>query len=887
WIRYQPTFAKTHGIRERNFPNEREKREQKNRKEACFWRKIITISDSSSASRSKAVHSCIAQHSTAPTTYFFNTASSPSLSDILSVALVCCRCTSTFNFISLAIASNQKNLSLKRLADAEHKSTGSAMLNTVQEISIYIHRFHNLDLFQQGWYQIKVTMRWEDNDYASVGTPSRVVQYEGPNLDFEGTYGVWRIDDSDNSFSTQPFKIKYARQDILLSVMIAFNLSMGKHVAPSRSAVILKFELMYAPFLQKGSELLGFVAASATATHEFRIPPKALLGLHSYCPVYFDAFHAVLLDLSVHITLLKSSVYKNISKESRNEDGATSDGSNSGSSKTASVNSEDAVLVKGLLTARDILIEEIERISKAINQSIDLTARDTKLFDSPLVTHLSSSNSESSMRDSIESQDDVENTGPSVGFQSTPLHSSLSGDMLGYSAHLVGDQINHLWNMFLNFHRANKIKILEYLRWAWASDRRVEWSIWMVHSKMDIPHHYIRSRVDDQSSHGRQGEVSVLRRLTDDPAQTATTRAELHRRSVSQMRINSRSIQDMQIFADPSHVPIVIVEHVINTPNRSRTGDSHLHIYDQNVSTTLLSELKAVGKFSAADHQSRSCILRVVVFVHGFQGHHLDLRLVRNQWLLIDPKAECLMSEVNEDKTSGDLREMGLRLAQEVISFLKKKMDKASRSGSLKSIKLSFVGHSIGNVIIRTALTESIMEPYLRFLHTYVSVSGPHLGYLYSSNSLFNSGLWLLKKLKNTQCIHQLTLTDDPDLHDTFFYKLCQHNTLDNFRNIILLSSPQDGYVPYHSARIENCQAASSDSSKRGKVFQEMLNTCLDQIHSSSAENKVFMRCDVNFNMSSHGRNLNTLIGRAAHIEFLETDIFARFVMWSFPEYFV
>ncbi|KAL8153178.1 hypothetical protein V2J09_010938 [Rumex salicifolius] len=243
--------------------------------------------------------------------------------------------------------------------------------------------------------------------------------------------------------------------------------------------------------------------------------------------------------------------------------------------------------------------------------------------------------------------------------------------------------------------------------------------------------------------------------------------------------INSRSIQDMQIFADPSHVPIVIVEHVINTPNHSRTGDSHLHIYDQNVSTTLLSELKVVGKFSAADHQSRSCILRVLVFVHGFQ------------WLLIDPKAECLMSEVNEDKTSGDLREMGLRLAQEVISFLKKKMDKASRSGSLKSIKLSFVGHSIGNVIIRTALTESIMEPYLRFLHTYVSVSGPHLGYLYSSNSLFNSGLWLLKKLKNTQCIHQLTLTDDPDLHDTFFYKLCQHNTLDNFRNIILLSSPQ------------------------------------------------------------------------------------------------
>lgn len=71
---------------------------------------------------------------------------------------------------------------------------------------------------------------------------------------------------------------------------------------------------------------------------------------------------------------------------------------------------------------------------------------------------------------------------------------------------------------------------------------------------------------------------------------------------------------------------------------------------------------------------------------------------------MIDPKVEFLMSEVNEEKTSGDFREMGSQLAQEVISFVKKKMDKVSRTGGLRTIKLSFVGHSIGNVIIRTAL---------------------------------------------------------------------------------------------------------------------------------------------------------------------------------------
>lgn len=43
------------------------------------------------------------------------------------------------------------------------------------------------------------------------------------------------------------------------------------------------------------------------AVHEFRIPPKALLGLHSYCPVHFDSLHTVLVDVSVHVSLLKAS----------------------------------------------------------------------------------------------------------------------------------------------------------------------------------------------------------------------------------------------------------------------------------------------------------------------------------------------------------------------------------------------------------------------------------------------------------------------------------------------------------------------------------------------------------------------------------------------------
>lgn len=46
--------------------------------------------------------------------------------------------------------------------------------------------------------------------------------------------------------------------------------------------------------------------SSSSSVHEFRLPCKTLMGLHSYCPVHFDIFHAVLVDLSVHIAYLKS-----------------------------------------------------------------------------------------------------------------------------------------------------------------------------------------------------------------------------------------------------------------------------------------------------------------------------------------------------------------------------------------------------------------------------------------------------------------------------------------------------------------------------------------------------------------------------------------------------
>ncbi|XP_057428796.1 uncharacterized protein LOC130722164 isoform X2 [Lotus japonicus] len=770
----------------------------------------------------------------------------------------------------------------KRLLDVQQPNHHLPMLDAVHEVAIYIHRFHNLDLFEQGWYRIKVTMRWEDSDTddSYPGIPARVVQYEAPEVGADNLCRVWIIDDTDNSFSTPPFRIRYARQDVFLCIMVSFYLSFG---GDEGKAVILKFELLRTSTPDIGPELQSSLDACAASVHEYRIPPKALLGLHSYCPVYFDSFHAVVVDTSIHISLLKPGYHTPRPKVSS----YTSDSwASEGKAYEDNVESNKAMFIKALISAHDILLEDLRRISKGINQAIDLTGITFKPAvtkspndTSPAHAKIIDDEAPLQLSNSMQKAEHYINHISKDSFQPLPWDDILN------TFQSVGNQLLYLWNTFLKFHRENKTKIMDFLQNSWANDRRTEWSIWMVYSKVEMPHQYMSNGVERtslyRSMHGRSS--STTRRLINDPVQTAIMRAELHRRGIAQMRINNRSLQDMYIFGDPLRVPIIIVERLENM-YRSASVNSYLIPSEEKAIHIVENGSRAI-KMSENSPQRNEHVLRVVVFVHGFEGHHLDLRLVRNQWLLIDPKIQVLMSKTNEDKTYGDFREMGLLLAQEVISFLKRKMDKASRSGKLKDVKLSFVGHSIGNLILRTALAESIMEPYLRYLHTYVSISGPHLGYMYSSNSIFNSGLWLLKKIKGTQCIHQLTFTDDHDLENTFIYNLSKMKTLANFKNVILLSSPQDGYVPYHSARIELCPAASSDFSKQGKVFLDMLNNCLDQLRTHS-DHRVVLRCDINFETSSYGRGFNTLIGRAAHIEFLECDIFVRFIMWSFPELF-
>merc|ERR1712038_340318 len=96
------------------------------------------------------------------------------------------------------------------------------------------------------------------------------------------------------------------------------------------------------------------------------------------------------------------------------------------------------------------------------------------------------------------------------------------------------------------------------------------------------------------------------------------------------------------------------------------------------------------------------------------------MRRFKNQLTLFCPKALWLLSSANEGQTEGDIGEMGSRLANEVDRFI--------RDNCYQVSKISFVCHSLGGIIARSALTKPVMSKYLRKLYTFVSLGSPHCG---------------------------------------------------------------------------------------------------------------------------------------------------------------
>ena len=88
---------------------------------------------------------------------------------------------------------------------------------------------------------------------------------------------------------------------------------------------------------------------------------------------------------------------------------------------------------------------------------------------------------------------------------------------------------------------------------------------------------------------------------------------------------------------------------------------------------------------------------------------------------------------------------------------------------------------------------------------------------------------------------------------------------------MMLVSSFQDQYGPFDSARMQICREAAKDPI-RGSAYIQMVNSMLSNVPFDT-----LYRLDVNFNIEEN--NLDSYIGRTAHILFLENEDLLKMIV--------
>eukprot|EP01062_Namystynia_karyoxenos_P013530 TRINITY_DN14880_c0_g1_i1.p1 TRINITY_DN14880_c0_g1~~TRINITY_DN14880_c0_g1_i1.p1 ORF type:complete len:912 (+),score=184.61 TRINITY_DN14880_c0_g1_i1:88-2823(+) len=280
-----------------------------------------------------------------------------------------------------------------------------------------------------------------------------------------------------------------------------------------------------------------------------------------------------------------------------------------------------------------------------------------------------------------------------------------------------------------------------------------------------------------------------------------------------------------------------------------------------------------------SDDEDPSRGIHLVVLVHGYGGSKWDLAALRNHFLLAMPRrAPHFHCAVSLDKrTDESITVLGNALAAEVLGLLRE-----HPVGHVT--RLSFIGHSMGNLVIRAALQDPAAQPLLPLLWTYASLSGPHVGVADTDCARVSGGLWVLVKLRKVASISQLRLDDDT------LQRLAAADEIGRFRHVFFLASEDDRYVSMQSATLDT--ATSALIAQQGRAGHQKAAMVDLMLHHLSQKLKA-CRCVHKFNLRFRpvGRTRlssmqDAAVGKAVHIAFLSNPDFVHSFVCLFRLYF-
>ncbi|CAD8079622.1 unnamed protein product [Paramecium sonneborni] len=257
--------------------------------------------------------------------------------------------------------------------------------------------------------------------------------------------------------------------------------------------------------------------------------------------------------------------------------------------------------------------------------------------------------------------------------------------------------------------------------------------------------------------------------------------------------------------------------------------------------------------------------IHYVVLVHGYQGTSYDMRYWKSILTIrFKEKIRLICPTCNDGISNKPIQEQAKLLAIEVNNYIS--------DDNVTEFRLSFIGHSLGGLIIRAALPE--LSEFKQSMHTYVSLASPHCGYASSESVLVDTGLMMIQKWNKCKTLEELSQRDHKDVKNTYIYNLSKADGLNWFNNVVVMSSFQDLYVPFHSAMVQKIE---NSNDQRVQAYNEIVSNILSKCGKID-------RFDINFLINK--KKLDKFIGRAAHIEFIDNLTLVKMFVYLHDEYF-
>lgn len=277
--------------------------------------------------------------------------------------------------------------------------------------------------------------------------------------------------------------------------------------------------------------------------------------------------------------------------------------------------------------------------------------------------------------------------------------------------------------------------------------------------------------------------------------------------------------------------------------------------------------------------------VHLVILQHGFLGFSHDMKLLSHA-LSVEgaPHVHTYIACSNDDHNDDGIGSMADRLASEIYSYFSSTFpflleESEGEGGGHSDGRVSFIGHSMGGLVIRKALENKKLKPIRERLHTYISLATPHLGTVYSDSQLVSVGQWALSKFKKTSALKELALQDAFSLTKTTIYQLSENNVLGDFQHVVFVSSPKDMYVPRYSASVRmNYESVSSGSSNSKQMLDNLKTMCDNVLNQVNPDRLVRVTIE---NNEGDDKSLNTTIGRTAHICYLDNPIVATQLIFT------